>query len=194
MKIAISAGHYPAKPGAVFEGRTEHELALPWRDALAEGLRRFGLQTVLVAPGTLTEKIRQVNSENCDLALEIHFNAAPSGKASGSETLYYPGSDAGKSLANAIQKEIASLCAPNRGAKEGWYRMDRPGHSDYPGDIEGDEVVDAWLRLTNCTALILEPYFMSEIVKIETKRYAVCNVIASAVWSWADDGHKVIIH
>ena len=59
--------------------------------------------------------------------------------------------------------------------------MDRPGHSDYPGDLDGDEVVDYFLRKTNCPAVILEPYFIHETARIEANASIVCAVMADII-------------
>ena len=38
--------------------------------------------------------------------------------------------------------------------------MDRPGVIDYAGDVDGDEIIDYFLRKTMCPALIIEPEFV----------------------------------
>jgi hypothetical protein len=84
-------------------------------------------------------------------------------------------------VAETVQKAISSFCTPNRGIKEGWYRMDRPGHVDYKGDVEGDEVVDAFLRDTKPPAIIVEPFFINELTKINALRETICEVMAEAL-------------
>ena len=176
-RVAISAGHYPRFKGASFNGFNEYDEAIKWVEKL---LTLFGNTAVGIKTGPLPDKIRQVNSLRVSLALEIHFNSGV-GKVRGSETLYCVGSKKGKRAASLVQNALASLMPPNRGIKEGWYKMDRPGIVDYPGDIEGDEYLDAFLVRTNCPAIILEPEFIQNINKIEVNRDFCCEVIYEAV-------------
>lgn len=162
MKVAISAGHYPAAPGAVFGSLTEHAAADEWIVTLKAALESYGMDVFVVPTGLLSRKVGIINAEKCDAALEVHFNSDPGHAGRGSETLYMPGSKLGEHYANCVQNQLGTVAQPSRGVKEGWYRMDRPGHVDFPGDIDGDEVVDAFLRLTHCPAVIVEPYFIHE--------------------------------
>lgn len=59
--------------------------------------------------------------------------------------------------------------------------MDQPDHIDYAGDVEGDEIVDYFLRATNCPAIIVEPYFLHEHPRIIANRDVVCMVIAETI-------------
>lgn len=153
---------------------------MKYRDAIAAALKRLNVETVIVPPGTLSMKIGLINSKRCDAALEVHFNSDPGRKGRGSETLYTPGSLHGHQLAVLIQKKLAGLCPPDRGVKEGWYRMDVPGRKDYAEDVDGDEAIDAFLARTNCPAVIVEPFFIHELDRIESARAAVCQAIADA--------------
>lgn len=184
MKIAVSAGHYPAAPGAVWGAYIEHNKALEWRNFILAYLGQRGASVFTVGVAGLTNKIAQINAAKCDLAIEVHFNSDPGHKGKGSETLYCPGSATGEALADELQRAISPFCAPNRGAKPGWYRMDLPGHEDYKGDVDGDEVKDAFLSKTNCPALIVEPYFIHEGAKIDDNAMAVCDVIAGVLFNW----------
>ena len=148
--IFISAGHYPSHPGAKWERFVEHDEASIW----AESLSAMIDNSMLVPTGTLRQKVDFINERilNGDVAIEIHFNAArdandnPIGK--GCETLYYPGSEAGKHIATLCQEALAPLFPPSRGVKEGWYRMDPNRGPDF------------FLAKTKCPALILEPEFV----------------------------------
>lgn len=162
MKIALSAGHFPAAPGAKFGALDEHTAANQWVSHLRRELEDFGFDVFEVPTGKLPLKIAAINAENCDLAVEIHFNSDPARKGRGSETLYMPGSIAGEALALAIQRRLGAVCLPDRGPKEAWYRMDRPGHVDFSGDVDGDEAIDAFVQLTACPAAIVEPLFIHE--------------------------------
>jgi hypothetical protein len=142
--------------------------------------------TEYVEHGRLPDKVRQINQADCDLAIEIHFNAAANVNAKGAETLYFPGSNKGLQAAQFIQLPMAeAMETKSRGCKPGWYRMDRPGVVDFYGDEDGDEMPDYFLRATNCTALILEPEFLSQIEYIRLRRSACCFAIAKAIMNYA---------
>ena len=179
--VAVSAGHYPGAPGAAFNGTAEWPEAMKYRDAIVDELRARHLDVVVVPPGTLTMKLGLINSKHVDAAIEVHFNSDALRAGRGSETLYTPGSLLGHRLAVLIQKKLGPLCWPDRGVKEGWYRMDRPGVKDYAQDVEGDEVIDAFLSKTDCPAVIVEPFFIHELERIESARPAVCEAIADAL-------------
>lgn len=180
MKIAISAGHYPQSPGAVFGALTEHAAALEWCALIRPALEAYGVDVYEVPTGGLTSKVGAINAERCDAALELHFNSDPSHTGRGAETLYMPGSVEGERFARTVQAHVTEVITPDRGVKEGWYRMDRPGHADFPGDVEGDEVVDAFLRLTHCPAVICEPCFIHEPMVISA-RGACAQAIARGI-------------
>lgn len=167
MKVAVSAGHNPVAPGAAYNGLTEHAAALVWCADLKAALEAYGHDVFEVPTGGLTAKVGAINAEKCDAAIEIHFNSDGGHAGHGCETLYMPGSTAGEQFARAVQHHLAGVFAPDRGAKEGWYRMDRPGHADFPGDVEGDEVADAFLRLTHCPAVIVEPCFIHDLGSVK---------------------------
>ncbi len=149
--IFISAGHHPAAPGAKYDRFIEHDEATIWADKMAH---KLALDSVLVPVGTLSQKVAYINARimTGDVAIEIHFNAArdkdnnPVGR--GCETLYYPGSEAGERLAIQCQGALALVFPPDRGVKEGWYRMDPERGADF------------FLARTKCPAVILEPDFV----------------------------------
>lgn len=179
--LILSAGHYPNARGACFGDFCEHDEAVRWVSTIVHHINyRIG---VLITPSLdLSGKVKWINSQNSPaLAVEIHFNSDPKHKGRGSETLYCPGSEKGRLVASAVQNAIAPLLKPNRGIKEGWYRMDRPGHEDYPGDIEGDEKPDYFLKATKCPALIIEPEFIHNREVIESMRETACEAIAEVL-------------
>jgi N-acetylmuramoyl-L-alanine amidase len=155
--IFISAGHHPAAPGAKWDRFIEHDEASIWTTIMATKLGESGS---LVPTGTLQSKVDFINTRimNGDIAIEIHFNAArdadnkPVGR--GCETLYYPGSEKGKAIALLCQEALAEVFPPDRGAKEGWYRMDPERGPDF------------FLARTKCPAVIVEPEFVhrSELI------------------------------
>lgn len=164
--IFLSAGHYPSAPGAKWERFVEHDEAIVWRDMLYQGLNT---RAISVPTGVLRSKVDFINERTLDgdIAVEIHFNAArdannnPIGR--GCETLYYPGSKRGESIATTIQKVMAEFFPPDRGVKEGWYRMDPSRGADF------------FLAKTKCTAIIIEPEFVHRANVINDNREAVVN-------------------
>lgn len=173
--ILLSAGHNPASKGASYKGFNEYDEAVLWVAILAPLLN-----AVVVPTGSLRSKINFINERRAKLAIEIHFNSAL-GKVKGSETLYCPGSREGFRAAVLVQNSLSSLMPPNRGAKEGWYRMDSPDVVDYPGDIKGDENLDAFLSQTRWPAIIIEPEFIQNKCTIQCNREICCELIAEAV-------------
>ncbi len=180
--ILLSAGHYPEAPGACHEGFCEYEEALRWASITAN-LIRGRMRVEVVPTGKLPQKVQFINSypQHVLIACEIHFNSDTSKHQRGSETLYCPGSTKGTQAAGIVQRHLASVLQPDRGAKEGWYRMDRPGTLDYPGDAEGDEVPDYFLSKANPVALIVEPEFIYNRQVIEANRNAACAALADSL-------------
>lgn len=179
--IFLSAGHYPNSPGACFFDFCEHAEAFKWVTKISLLIRQQS-HVATVPSGFLSEKIKWINefkSEPGDLAVEIHFNSNVDVK--GCETLYCPGSEKSMKAAEIIQAAMEPLFPPGRGIKEGWYRMDRPGHIDYPGDMNGDEKLDAFIKDTKPPAVIIEPDFISQRARIEQNRDSACLVLASAI-------------
>jgi len=166
--ILISAGHYKEKPGSSYGDFAEHQEAVIWRDILVDMLDGDP-----VPAGILRNKVEFINSAKPDLAIEIHFNDAinSSGEriGEGSETLYYPGSIKGLRIANLVQSELSKIFGPNRGAKEGWYRMDKRYGPDF------------FLARTSCVSIIIEPEFVVNAEKIRANRESGCRAIADAL-------------
>ncbi len=170
--IFISAGHYPQAPGAGFEDFYEHDEAMLWA-TIIQGL--IEMSSDLVPTGVLREKLQYINnrSNGDDLALEIHFNAAKDsgGKnvGRGCETLYYPASEKGRALATIINDAMARHFKPNRGVKEGYYRMNPDNGPDF------------FLARTHCPAVIIEPDFIHRKALIQDGRQDCCASIAEAL-------------
>jgi len=190
--IILSAGHDPVAKGAEYNGFNEFDEATLWVETIRRLIADSFLYPCSVAPhsrsgntqsanAVLIEKVKWMNQQaDVKLIVEVHFNSDESKRQRGSETLYCPGSSKGKKAAELVQAELGGLFPPSRGAKEGWYRMDKPGHVDYPGDVDGDEKVDYLLRAVKPVALILEPEFIYNRETIESKRDAACAKLASA--------------
>lgn len=173
--ILLSAGHYPGSPGACHDNWCEHEEATRWVNIL-QLLLRQQTHVAVVPTGRLGQKIAWINAydvEPVSLAVEVHFNSDVSKRQRGSETLYCPGSETGARAAKIVQDAMSALLWPNRGAKEGWYRMIEPP--------DPAAVPDAFLAKTNPVALILEPEFIYNRTVIEALRQPVCEVLCGAL-------------
>lgn len=156
--------------GAAYQNYNEHDEVKIWQSLIVNDL---GKDAMAVPPGTLSEKTTFINSwsvDSKDIAVELHLNAAPGNAVvHGSETLYYPNSLRGKALAQAIQAKLSEVFPPNRGAKEGYYRMDPSNGPDW------------FLRKTTCTAVIIEPEFIMHMSSIQEKRNHACQTIAQTL-------------
>lgn len=171
MSIIIFAGHHPKKPGACWEGFCEHDEALRWLPLL-RGF--FAEEDLIIGPAaTLRDKTDFVNERSPLLAIDLHFNSAPmkDGKpvGKGSETLYYPGSAKGKAAAEAVQAKLSKVFPPDRGVKEGYYRLDPKRGADW------------FLARTRCTALILEPEFVQRKAIIIERRAEGVEALAEGL-------------
>ena len=157
MKVAISLGHRPARPGYKIKQISEYSELAPLVGYLIQRLSQKGILAYIIGTGILQNKVAHINRLKADLAVEVHLNA---GGGHGAETLYCPGSSTGKRLDQDVQDQIVLLGMRDRGVKEGWFRMDKPGVKEHSKDIEGDEKKDYFLEKTNCPAIIIEPYFL----------------------------------
>lgn len=127
MKICIHAGHNPdgkVACGAVGYGK-ESTLA---REVCAylEGYLAFYLNAEVVdvtcnngtsANDVLKKVIQKTNSENPNLSVSIHLNAATTNKAHGSEVWYYTGNISTAYLGDCICKELEKYGYHRRGVK-----------------------------------------------------------------------------
>lgn len=176
--IFISAGHYPQRPGAGFEDFYEHDEAVLWVEQLCSELEDSAMA---VPVGVLKEKVGFINyrANGKSIAVEIHFNAAVDADGNnigkGCETLYYPGSKKGKKLAQYANDALAETCLPDRGCKEGYYRMDPKRGPDF------------FLARTNCPAIIIEPDFIHRKDKIQASRVEACAHLAAALLAAQED-------
>lgn len=173
MTLFVSAGHHANDPGAVFGDFIEHEEAVRWRDLIVASLFMQEQPAIAVPTGTLIDKVSFINkaaSKAHSIAIEVHFNAGGTpGVTAGSETLYCPGSQAGEMMARIVQERIADIFMPDRGIKPGYFRM------------EPSKPVDFFLRKTRCPAVIIEPEFVHNAVKIRANRERACVEIAAAL-------------
>lgn len=184
--ILISAGHHATKVGACFGDFCEFDEASRWVELIH---KYIGDERCLKVPfGVLRDKVAFINARTGGektIAVEIHFNSAVIWKddnkdgvkqdkefhhiGRGSETLYYPKSQKGKDAAFVVQQSLSNIFAPDRGIKEGWYRMQERFGADY------------FLEKTKCTSLIIEPEFIDNKDIIIGKRDIGCIAIAEAL-------------
>lgn len=193
MKVGMSIAHNTRSLGACFHDFCEHKESDIWTGLLIRELTILNVKTYLSESENLSierrnqsggSKVYDINKAQCDIALEIHFNACGGCPTNGCETLYYPGSTKGRLIANAVQKRLCLELGNNdRGVKEGWYKMDRPGVIDFYGDKEGDEMPNYFLQHTNCPAIIIEPEFIHNIETIMNSRLSGVMAIAEAIKS-----------
>lgn len=146
MRIAVSVAHDAVNPGATNEEITEYQASMDISTRLVNILSINGHEVHLVACGSLTRKIAEINAINADIGIEIHLNAYNT-QTIGCETLH-ANSPHGKLLAKLIQKTFVGNGYKDRGDKVGYYR----------GDPERGLV--AILKETNCPFVISEPLFM----------------------------------
>lgn len=145
MKVAVSIGHRPGRPGFRAGKYTEYAEMAPVVGNLIQALSYNDILVYSIGTGILQNKVAHINKLNVDLAVELHLNA---GGGHGAETLYCPGSESGKPWAQSIQDQMTLLGMRDRGIKEGWYRMNPDNGPDY------------FLAKTNCPAVITEAYFL----------------------------------
>lgn len=147
MKVAISIGHRPARPGYKIKHNSEYSELAPLAGYIIQMLSQKSILAYMIGTGILQNKVAHINKLHVDLAIELHLNA---GGGHGAETLYCPGSKTGKLPAQKIQDQIVLLGMRDRGIKEGWY---------WGGNNPGTKP-DYFLKKTNCPAVIVEPYFL----------------------------------
>lgn len=124
MKVFINPGHAPGgnpDPGAVnlTTGLRESDVVYAVGNLAMQYLINAGVDAVICQDDSLESICRAANDSGADLFISIHCNAADNPQALGTETYYYPGSTAGRKLAQAVQKQIIhSLNMVDRDIKE----------------------------------------------------------------------------
>ena len=117
-KVFIGVGHGGADPGARGNGFEEADLNLAIALACNEELIRHGVNVLMSRTkdenDTLPDEIKECNTYNPDLAIDIHNNA---GGGDGVEAYYYSGGGKSKTLAENVISEIVKIGQNSRGAK-----------------------------------------------------------------------------
>lgn len=146
-KVFIAVGHGGRDPGAVANGFQEKNLNLSIALACKKVLDDHGVLTQISRTvdedDELTQRIRECNAFDPDLALDIHNNA---GGGDGAEVYHHFGGGTGKVLAQNILDEMIAIGQNSRGTKT---RLNDAG-TDYFG----------FIRQTNAPAVIVECAFL----------------------------------
>lgn len=121
-RVVIDPGHGGRDPGSNAFGVVEKEIALDLAFRLEKILVARGLRTELTRRDDryveLEDRAELANSEPGTIFVSLHFNAHTDRSISGTETLYWPGSDASRELASYVQSELGRrLVTRNRGFK-----------------------------------------------------------------------------
>lgn len=169
-KVFIGVGHGGSDPGAVANGFKEANLNLAISLACQDELARHGVLVKISRTkdenDSLSEEIKECNTFDPDLAVEIHNNA---GGGDGCEVFYSIYGGTGKVLAENILNEAKKIGQNSRGAKT---RKNSRG-----GDYYG------WIRNTKAPAVIVECAFVdnkTDIKIIDTKAEQVAFGVAIA--------------
>ena len=173
MKVFIGVGHGGADPGAVANGVREKDLNLSIALACRDVLEKHGVSVRMSRAkdedDNISEEIRECNSYQPDLAIDIHNNA---GGGDGAEVFHSHLGGKGKTLAENILAEIVNVGQNSRGAK---IKKNSQGN-DYYG----------FIRSTTCPAVIVEACFVDnasdlEILATEEQRKTMGQAIAKGV-------------
>lgn len=117
-KVFLGIGHGGSDPGAVANGVKEKDLNLAIGLACNDELVRHGVLVKMSRTkdenDPATEEIKECNTYNPDLAIDIHNNA---GGGDGAEAYYHYGGGTSKTLAENVLAEIVKIGQNSRGAK-----------------------------------------------------------------------------
>mgnify|MGYP001803659678 CR=1 FL=1 len=121
-RVGIDPGHGGLDPGSSAFGLIEKELALDLAFRLENILKAKGLETELTRRTDifieLEDRAALANAKPNTIFVSLHFNAHSDRSISGTETLYWPGSNTGRELASYVQSELGRrLVTRNRGFK-----------------------------------------------------------------------------
>ena len=174
ITIAIDPGHGGSDPGAVANGLREKDLTLAVSLALKEELESYdGVRVVMTrttdtrpsenTSADLSSRVDMAAAADADALVSIHFNSG-SPIANGAEVWYansssynYGTHTQGRTLSNAIQKQLTSLGLADRGIKT----RDNP-YYDYPDGSTGDYyAIIRQSREENMTGIIVEHAFVT---------------------------------
>ena len=146
-KVFIGVGHGGSDYGAIANNLNEKGLNLAIAKACEQELTRHGISVKMSRRkdenDPVSEEVKECNSFNPDLAVDIHNNA---GGGDGAEVYYHHGGGKGTVLAGNILIEIVKIGQNSRGAKT---RKNKSGKDYY-----------AFIRDTTAPAVIVECAFI----------------------------------
>lgn len=153
-KVYLGVGHGGKDPGAVANGFKEKDLNLTVALTVRDELARHGVNSMMSrtndADSELTERIKECNDYDPDLALDIHNNA---GGGDGAEVFYHYKGGTSKELAqNILDSIVANTEQNSRGIK---VKLNSRG-TDYFG----------FIRETYAPAVIVECAFLDNKVDL----------------------------
>lgn len=145
-KVFIGVGHGGSDPGAS-SYLVEKDVNLAMAKYCCELLQQNGVEVKMSRTkdenDPLSEEIKECNSFNPDLAIDVHNNA---GGGDGFEVYHHYKGGTSKVLAQNIEKEIIKIGQNSRGCR---VKLNSAG-KDYFG----------FIRLTKCPAVIVEGVFV----------------------------------
>ena len=169
-KVFIGVGHGGSDPGACANGLKEKDLNLTIALFCKSELERHGVTVGISRTkdenDPIDQEVRECNSFNPDLALDIHNNA---GGGDGAEVFHYSGGGTSKTLAQNILNEIVAIGQNSRGIKT---KKGANGKDYY-----------AFIRDTKAPAVIVECAFVdnkTDIAVIDTAAEQMAMGIAIA--------------
>ena len=174
-KVYLGVGHGGKDPGAVANGLKEKDMNLVIALACRDELTRHGVAVLMSRTTDLTEdvsvRIKECNTYNPDLALDIHNNA---GGGDGAEVFHHYGGGKGKTLANNVLAEVVKIGQNSRGAKT---KRNANGQDSY-----------LFIRQTACPAVIVECAFLDnkkdvQIIDTAAEQKAMGVAIAKGILS-----------
>ncbi len=145
--IYIDPGHGGVDPGAIYKNIYEETINLEISLKLASLLEKAGATVLLTRYGDydlsanyaqnrkrsdLYQRVRIINSSNCDLYISIHLNADTSSTWSGAQVFYDDINPENQKIAKIIQDELKRYLGTKRKIKEFsnmylYRRVERPG-------------------------------------------------------------------
>ena len=107
MRITINAGHHKTlDAGACAHNLREADITYEIGKEVQRLLIDAGEKVKFVQSDSLQTICDVSNNFESDIFVSIHCNASGTGRAGGTETYFYPGSNGGRNLANYVQREI----------------------------------------------------------------------------------------
>lgn len=173
MKIVIRRGHqYTGQDGAAEGLVKEIEVAEDYHNRLITKFQALGHEVLDVTPyeanrsltNSLNYGINMANEWGADLFISCHVNNCYKKYEGeiGCEVVYCPGSAKGQDYATKVESELVKLGFKSRGAK-------------------ADERNLSEIHKTNCTCIIVEPFFVEATKDVEVYNRVGGEGIANAI-------------